>query len=133
MRNKYSGARKSGTGPTSATILPPGDDPPFAPRVNNQAFPAASAASAVGPAAACAWASVGKLSMRQNSGPAGKREILFSATGLISNFAAAATEGDSNSPDVAIAQAKSARLAPDERFIICFPPFAKPGRGREHP
>jgi hypothetical protein len=75
--------------------------------VNNQIVPATSAASAVGPAAACACASVGKLSIRQNSGPSGKRVIFFSATGLTSSVCVAALEGDSNSPAIATAHADS--------------------------
>src|SRR6185437_6964901 len=126
MRSKYSGAEIGGTGPISATLLPPGDDPPCLPSVNSHALPSTWAASAVGPAAACAWASVGKLSMRQNKGPGGSCETFFSAIGLISNFAAAAIQGDNNNPDVATAQATSARLQPDEPIIICVPPFAKP-------
>src|SRR5688572_19814091 len=43
MRNRYSGAGTSGTGPISATLLPPGVAPPFAPSVNSQTLPAISA------------------------------------------------------------------------------------------
>src|SRR5665811_1241482 len=98
MRSKYSGAVIGGTGPISATLLPPGDDPPFGPSVKSQTLPATSAASPVGPAAACACASVGKLSIRQNNGPGGNCWIFFSATGLISNFCADAVDDDSANP-----------------------------------
>ena len=81
MRSKYSGAVIGGTGPISATLLPPEDDPPFGPSVKSQTLPDTSAASPVGPAAACACASVGKLSIRQNKGPGGNCWTFFSATG----------------------------------------------------
>src|SRR5262245_21963736 len=102
MRSRYSGAATGGTGPISTTLVAPGDDPPFAPRVNNQALPAASAASPVGPAAACACASVGKVSMRQNNGPSGSCVILFSTTGLTCNAGSAALEPGSSSAVIAI-------------------------------
>src|SRR5439155_27288009 len=107
MRSRYSGAVIGGTGPISTTLLLPRDDSPFGPSVNNQTLPATSAASAVGPAAACACASVGKLSIRQNNGPSGKRVIFFSTTGLTSNVCAVALDGDSNSPAIATAHAES--------------------------
>ena len=65
-----------------------GDDPPGGPSVKSQALPATSAASAVGLAAACALARVGKVSMRQNNGPGGSCDTFFSATGVTSNFCA---------------------------------------------
>src|SRR5882672_10204081 len=101
MRNKYSGAAIGGTGPISTTLLPPGDDPPSGPSVNSQTLPAASAASPVGPAAACACASVGKLSIRQNSVPGGNRSIFLSAIDLISKLCAHAADNDIDSPDIA--------------------------------
>jgi hypothetical protein len=64
MRSKYSGAVIAGTGPISATLLPPGVAPPLGPSVTSQALPATSAASDVSAAAACACASVGKFSTR---------------------------------------------------------------------
>src|SRR4029077_17410840 len=117
IRSKYSGAVIGGTGPISATWLPPGDDPPFGPSVKSQTLPATSAASPVGPAAACACASVGKLSMRQNNGPGGNCWTFFSATGLISNFCAEAVDGDSANPVIAAAiHVTSARR--DRRAIL---------------
>jgi hypothetical protein len=70
-------------------------------------LPATSAANPVGPAAASACASVGKFSIRQNNGPAGRWLIFFSATGLISNFCANAADGDNKSPSTATAQQQS--------------------------
>src|SRR5262249_11429665 len=102
MRSRYSGAATGGTGPISTTLVAPGDDPPFAPRVNNQALPATSAASPVGPAAACASASVGKVSTRQNNDPSGSRVTFFSTTGLTCNAGSAALERGSNSAVIAI-------------------------------
>ena len=101
MRSRYSGAVIGGTGPISATLLAPGEDPPFGPSVKSQTLPATSAASPVGPPAACACMSVGMLSIRQNNGPAGNCLIFFSATGLTSNFWADAVEADNSNPDIA--------------------------------
>src|ERR1051325_6713849 len=86
MRKRYSGAKIEGTGPISATLVPPGDDPPREASVKSQDLPSTSAASAVGLAAACAAARLGNVSMRQYRGPAGRCETFFSATGLTSNF-----------------------------------------------
>src|SRR6202042_3623121 len=97
IRSKYSGALMGGTGPISATLVPPGDDPSFGPSVNSQTLPAASATSAVGPAAPWACASVGKLSIRQNNGPGGSSWIFFSATDLISNSCCEPTDDDNSS------------------------------------
>src|SRR5262245_51755801 len=99
MRRRYSGALIGGTGPISATLVPPGVVPPFGPSVKSQTLPDTSAASDVSPAAACAWASDGKFSTRQNRGPVGSCFSFFSATFLISTFAcAAACEGVSSTP-----------------------------------
>ena len=67
MRNRYSGAPITGTGPTSATLLAPGVAPPLAASVNSQALPETSAASAVACEAAFSWACAreGSVSMRQ--------------------------------------------------------------------
>ena len=90
-----------------------GEDPPFEPSVKSQTFPSTAAARPVGPATACAWASVGKLSMRQNSGPDGNCEIFFSATDLTSNFCSDATDDD-----VAAAQAKNATANTKRRCVM---------------
>ena len=60
----------------------PGVAPPLEPRVKSQTLPEISAASAVGPAAACASAKVGKVSILQKSGPCGSSLSFFSTTGL---------------------------------------------------
>src|SRR5665213_1186450 len=117
MRSRYSGAAIGGTGPISATLLAPGDDPPLGPSVKSQTLPATSAASPVGPAAACACVSVGKLSIRQNNGPAGNCLIFFSATGLTSNFWADAVEADNRDPDIATAT-HATRTRNDRRAIL---------------
>src|ERR1700719_5149479 len=98
-----------GTGPISATLVPPGDDPSFGPSVNSQTLPATSATSAVGPAAAWACASAGKLSIRQNNGPGGSCSIFFSATDLISNSCAEATDDANDKPANTAAHSKSVR------------------------
>jgi hypothetical protein len=46
--------------------------------VKSQTLPDTSVARPVGPASACACASVGKFSSRQNNGPAGNCSIFFS-------------------------------------------------------
>ena len=92
---QVSGAVIGGTGPISATLLPPGVAPPLAPSVNSQTLPATSATSHGDPsydtvsgfqrkgrAADFAWSSVGKFSIRQYSGPGGSCLIFISATGL---------------------------------------------------
>src|SRR5262245_40414106 len=108
MRSRYSCAVIVGTGPISATLLPPRVAPPLAPRVNSHTLPATSAASEVGPAAACASASVAKVSSRQYSDPAGSSFSFLSATGLISNLACARdADGHSISP-----------IAPTARTVI---------------
>src|SRR5215472_11084564 len=116
MRSKYSGAAKADTGPISAILLPPEEDPPFGPSVNSQALPEASAASAVGPAAACAWARVGKLSIRQNSGPGGNCRTLRSAIDLTSHCCAASGSDTNSDAAIAANHAKDVRL--DWRRII---------------
>src|SRR5471030_533242 len=107
MRSRYSGAVIGGMGPISATLLAPGDDPPFGPSVKSHTLPATSAASAVGPAAACACASVEQFSMRQNNGPAGNCLIFFSATDLTSNCWADAVEADNTNPDIPLSHMRS--------------------------
>src|SRR5690242_13435578 len=102
MRSRYLAADIEGTGPISATLLPPGEDPPGGPSVNSQTFPAACTASAVGPAAASAWARFGKLSMRQNHGPGGNCMTFFSANGVTLNSCARAVEV-SGKPSIVIA------------------------------
>jgi hypothetical protein len=52
-------------GPNSTTFEPPADEPPAGPRVKSQTLPADSALSDHGVAAAWAWASVLKFSIRQ--------------------------------------------------------------------
>ena len=69
--NEHVVATTGGTGPISATLLAPRVEPPLGPSVKSHAFPDTSAANDVGPAAACAVASAGKLSTRQYSGPGG--------------------------------------------------------------
>ena len=72
-----------GSGPISTILLAPSaDDPPAGPSVKSQALPPDSAATLIGPAAAWALASVGKLSTRQKSGPAGSSATFFSASAL---------------------------------------------------
>src|SRR4029450_298697 len=101
MRSRYSGAVIGGTGPISTTLVPPRVEPPLGPSVKSQTLPATSAGSDVGPAAACACASVGKFSICQYSGPAGSWLSFFSATGLMTNCCcAAAVGGDRNIPIV---------------------------------
>jgi hypothetical protein len=97
IRRRYCGAVTGGTGPISTTLTPPADEPPAGPSVNSQAWPRDSAASAVGPAAAWAWASVGKVSSRQNSGPEGSRSSFCSASGLIVSAGCAAATDASTS------------------------------------
>src|SRR5215831_5251290 len=121
MRSRYSGAEMGGTGPISATFLPPGDDPPFGPSVKSQTLPATSAASPVVPAAACASASVEKLSMRQNNAPDGNCGIFFSATDLTSNFGSDASDNESDSAKMAAVHTKSPRVEPSESCIIWSP------------
>ena len=59
MRKRYSGALGgSGTGPISATLVPPAVDPPGPPSVKSQALPAASVASEADPSAVFACATV---------------------------------------------------------------------------
>src|SRR5581483_9244210 len=108
-----------GTGPISATSVPPDDDAPFGPSVNSQSLPAASAASAVGPAAACAWASVGKVSMRQNNGPGGNRAIFLSAIGLTSNCCAKAGDHTGAANNIAASHGRNVRLEAGARKDIC--------------
>src|SRR5688572_21165878 len=72
-----------GRGPTSVTLVAPGVVPSFGPRVNSQTLPENSVVNPVGPAAAWAWASVGKFSIRQKSDPGGSSLSLFSTDGLI--------------------------------------------------
>src|SRR5437763_12762287 len=105
MRSRYSGAFPSGTGPISATLLPPRVEPPLPPRVNSQTFPAASVTREVGPSAACAWSSVGKFSTRQYSGPSGSCLSLFSPIGLTTR-AGSATAARAND-NIAVAQRKA--------------------------
>src|SRR5580704_14105082 len=111
-----------GTGPISATLVPPGDDPSFGPSVNSQTLPATSATSAAGPAAAFACSSVEKLSIRQNNGPGGSCSIFFSATDLISNSCAEATDDDNNKAAIAAAHSKCLRLEGNKMHFICDPP-----------
>jgi hypothetical protein len=93
---EYLAAAIGGTGRISTILPEPGSEPAIGPRVNRQALPAHSAASDVGPSAACACLSVGKLRMLQNSGPAGNRSIVFSATGTTINPCCAAAGCGSN-------------------------------------
>src|ERR1700761_4609218 len=87
--------------PTSATFVPPSDDPPAGPSVKSQAFAADSATSAQGPAADWALSRVGKLSIRQKSCPGGNSETVFSASDLITKFfGATAADGSKHSPTV---------------------------------
>src|SRR6266404_3011066 len=80
--------------------MPPTDDPPAAASVKSHTLPADSAANPVGPAAACASASVGKFSSRQKSGPAGNSATFFSANGLTtSTCCAIADDGNKHSTD----------------------------------
>jgi hypothetical protein len=120
-RSKYSAAEMGGTGPISATLMPPGEDLPFEPSVNSQTLPAASALSAVGPAAACAWASVGKVSIRQNNCSGGNCEIFLSAIGFISNRCAQAGDDASVSNGIAARHRRNVRKALGARRDIASP------------
>src|SRR3989337_3551384 len=84
IRRRYAGATTGERGPTSATLVPPAEDPPLGASVKSQALPAASAAKPIGPAAACASARLGKFSNRQYSPglPAGNAATFFSARTL---------------------------------------------------
>src|SRR5262249_16818058 len=139
MRNRYSGAVTGGTGPISATLLPPGVAPPSGPSVNSQTLPAASTASDVGPAAACALASAGKFSICQSRGPAGSSLSFFSATGLMTNFSCAVAVGcNVHNPDT------NAATTPIRNCFMGKPPWSiamsnsvpdsyLPGWGRRRP
>src|SRR4029453_8966904 len=135
MRSRYSGAVIGGTGPISTTLVPPRVEPPLGPSVKSQTLPATSAGSDVGPAAACACASVGKFSICQYSGPAGSWLSFFSATGLMTNCCcAAAVDGDSNIPIVHSKTANATRRgAPDVRsFIVLLVGLIVHACGRQH-
>src|SRR6185503_10859386 len=121
MRRRYSGALIAGTGPISATLPPPRVGLPLGPSVKSQTLPETSAASDVSAAAACASASVGKVSTCQYNGPAGSRSSFFSATGLTKNACcAAADDGDSNTPIAHSDRAKTTtrRTAEIRSFIV---------------
>ena len=64
---------------------------PAGPSVKSQILPPDWATRPIGPAAACAWVSVAKLSTRQNSGPAGNSATFFSASGLMTSVPEPAT------------------------------------------
>jgi hypothetical protein len=116
IRSKYSFATTGGTGPISATLLAPRVDPPLGPSVKSHAFPDTSAASDVGPAAACAVASAGKLSTRQYSGPDGSCWTFFSATGSMTNPCAHAGGGKAH-----IQNPNTAMLAATRSFMAMTP------------
>ena len=59
--------------------------------MKSQTLPLDSATRPIGPAAACAWASVAKLSTRQKSSPAGSSATFFSASGLMTSVPELAT------------------------------------------
>src|SRR6185295_10900879 len=90
IRSRYWLAEISGSGPSSTIFVPPDDDPPAGPSVKSQALPFDSLARLSGPAAACACASVAKVSTRQKSGPAGSLSTFFSTTGLTTSVPAPA-------------------------------------------
>src|SRR5581483_11987426 len=119
IRSRYCEAAIRWIGPTSATTVPPADDPPAGPSVKSHSVPADSAASPQGPAAACACASVGKRSIRQNSSPAGRSATRFSASGLMtSRCCPSVADGRSHAPapNMAIAAIRT-------RFINLRLPF----------
>src|SRR5581483_2499533 len=119
IRSRYCEAAIRWIGPTSATTVPPADDPPAGPSVKSHSVPADSAASPQGPAAACACASVGKRCIRQNSSPAGRSATRFSASGLMtSRCCPSVADGRSHAPapNMAIAAIRT-------RFINLRLPF----------
>src|SRR5258708_31810028 len=85
IRSRYCVALMRGIGPTSAIFVPFAVELPGEPSVNNHTFPADSAASDQGPAAAVASASESKFSIRQNSSPGGSSATFLSAKGLITS------------------------------------------------
>ena len=87
--------------------------------MKSQTLPEISAASAVGPSAACASLKVGKVSTRQNSGPCGSSFSFFSTTGLTLS-AGGCCAADGADPKPAIAQRNNASAA----FILVLLAFA---------
>ena len=118
-RRRYCDAATRGIGPTSATLVPPADDPPAGPSVKSQTLPADSATNDQGPAAACACGSAAKFSMRQKSGSAGNSSTFFSASGFATRDCwAIAVECDDHNPD-----AKTTIRSMRTRFIRTPPSF----------
>src|SRR6266581_4692348 len=100
IRSRYWVATTLGIGPTSATLVPPVDDPPAGPSVNSHTLRSDSTANPVGPAAACACVSVGKFSIRQKSGPDGSSVTFFSDSALMTSACCAiAVDGNAHNPD----------------------------------
>src|SRR5689334_17786354 len=87
--------------PYLSHLVTAGRRPAGRPKCEEPHPPATSAASAVELATACAEASLGKVSMRQNNGPGGSCETFFSARGLMSNFCAWAAD-ESSSPTITV-------------------------------
>ena len=81
-RKRYSAAGTIGSGPTSATRVPPGVRPPRGPRVRSQIRPADSATNAVGPAAACAACKRGEGLHPPEEGTGGQPGHALLAEGL---------------------------------------------------
>ena len=78
-RSRYCETSGTGSGPISATSVPPGDEPPFGLKVKSQTRPSASATNPVALSAAWASAVDGNVSIRHTSGSDGSWEISFSA------------------------------------------------------
>jgi len=120
IRRRYCGATTGGSGPISATLVPSADDLPAGPSVKSQILPPDSATNPVGPAAACACATVRKFSIRQKSGPAGSSDNFFLTSGLATSLSCAvAIDGNDNKPDT-----KTAVIPMRIRFMVTPPSIA---------